>query len=122
MAASSRFSCAVRGWPFFLCLLISILGFLVGFGIDSPFGASGFSRGNDSYYIFLFVDCVRDQQHVLADHADGLPAGLVFDFAILRRDVEWIIESADRRFEADAMFPAVETIFSRIPGEFHGDV
>jgi len=58
---------------------------------------------------------VRDKQYVVcSDHADGLPARLALDLAVLRGDVVGIIEHMQCGIEADAVLPPVEPILPRI--------
>src|SRR5579863_759141 len=111
-AASSRFCREVSGWPDVVCLLTGICGFLVAFCIDSPFGASRFAGGNDTYCARLVLFRVRD--------ADGLAGRFAIDLAILRGDVVGIVEHVQCGVDADAMLPPVEPILPRIPSKFHG--
>ena len=65
---------------------------------------------------------MRDKQYVVcSDHADGLPARLTADFAVLRGDVVGIIEHMQCRVEANVVLLPVEPILPRVPGEFHGN-
>jgi hypothetical protein len=102
--------------------LAFIVDFLVAFGIDSPFSASCFSGGNYPCCVVLCVGGVRDEEYVVrSDHANRLPARFAIDLAVLGGHMVRVVEYMQRRIEADAMFPPVEPILPRIPGEFHGD-